>query len=136
MDITELFFNEAHSPKLVYSYVPGDDAGNTIFRCERMNAAAELWIRENSGDGNFEFLKKEKDKKLEVRENAGVGDGSSCVDSVFESGVFFRLSESAGGSAPGQKLVLLALCQGAGSFCRARRVLHGGSLCRRGTARQ
>ena len=85
MDITELFFNEAHSPKLVYSYDPGDDAGNTIFRCERMNPAAELWIRENADDGNLESRENADDGKLDIRDNAGAGDGSSCVDSVFES---------------------------------------------------
>ena len=85
MDITELFFNEAHSPKLVYAYDPGDEVGNTTFRCERMNPAAELWIRENADDGNLESRENADDGKLDIRDNAGAGDGSSCVDSVFES---------------------------------------------------
>jgi hypothetical protein len=74
MGITELFFDQAHSPKLVYAFDPGDDVGNTTFRCERMNASAEFWIRENACDG-----------KLGICDNDSEGSGSPCVESVFES---------------------------------------------------
>lgn len=48
MDITEMFFDESLSPKLIFSFVPGSDIGNTDYHCERMNPAAERWIRENT----------------------------------------------------------------------------------------
>ena len=48
MDIIKMFFDGSISPKLIFSFVPGSDIANADYRCERMNAAAELWIRENS----------------------------------------------------------------------------------------
>lgn len=52
MDITEMFFDESLSPKLIYAFETASDVGNTDYRCERMNPAAERWIRENTDGGN------------------------------------------------------------------------------------
>jgi diguanylate cyclase (GGDEF)-like protein/PAS domain S-box-containing protein/hemerythrin-like metal-binding protein len=58
MDITEMFFDESLSPKLIYTFEPGSDIENTEYRCERMNPAAERWIRENA-DGADKSLRVE-----------------------------------------------------------------------------
>lgn len=51
MDITGMFFDEAPSPKLIFAFDPGSDAGISDYRCERMNPAAERWIWENTDGG-------------------------------------------------------------------------------------
>lgn len=52
MDITSMFFDESLSPKFIFAFDPGSDFVNTIYRCERMNPAAERWIRENTDGRN------------------------------------------------------------------------------------
>ena len=68
MDITGLFFDQAHSPKLIYTFDPGGEVGSTAFCCERMNPAAELWIRSNA----------------DQKDSSGLVE-SKTVESVFES---------------------------------------------------
>lgn len=62
MDITSMFFDKSLSPKLIYSFGPENDAGTPDYRCERMNPAAEKWIRDNTG-----------------------GVGTQSIDAIFES---------------------------------------------------
>lgn len=60
MDITSMFFDGSLSPKLIYAFETTSDVGNTDYRCERLNPAAERWIRDNT-------------------------DGVQSVDAVFEA---------------------------------------------------